>query len=130
MRRLFLMLIVPGLAACATGGYTRAEVIYAQPAEYVYVVPVDHVVRVSRDVLITHGYTVYRVERSRAGRVIWARRPGRHQEIVRIFVTPRGERVAVRGLVEARKRGRHKGWERHGPPKGVLKDISRRLRRH
>ena len=130
MRRLLLMLVMPGLAACATGGYTRAEIIYAEPAEYVYVVPVNRVVLVSREVLVTHGYTVYRVERSGAGRVIWARRPGRHQELVRIFVTPRGKRVAVRGLVEARDRGKHNGWQRRGPPKGVLGDISRRLRRH
>jgi len=123
-------LAVLACAACAPG-YARAEYVYAEPAEYTYVVPVDRVVLITRDVLVTRGWTVYRVERDGANRIIWARRGD--DDIVRIFATPHGERVAVRGLWEAREhggRGRHNGWEKRGAPQDVIADIDVRLRAH
>ncbi len=120
------------LAGCAAG-FTSATVVYGEPAEYVYVVPVDRVVVVTRDVLVTRGWVVYRVERSGPNRVIWARRGD--DEIVRIFATPQGERVVVRGLWEVRERGgrghdrgKHKGWQKRGPPSDIIADIDVRLK--
>jgi len=116
------------LAGCA-GGYARAEYVYAEPAEYVYVVPVERVVVVTRDVLVARGWTVYRVERSGPNRIIWARRGD--DQVVRIFATPQGERVIVRGLEEARERGDHgkrKGWAKRGQPRDIITDIDVRLK--
>jgi len=116
------------LAGCA-GGYTRADFVYAEPVEYEYVVPVDRVVVVTRDVLVTRGWTVYRVQRSGPNRIIWARRGD--DQIVRIFATPRGDRVAVRGLQEERERGdhgKHKGWAKRGQPRDIITDIDVRLK--
>ena len=118
------------LAGCA-GGYTSASFVYAEPAEYVYVVPVDRVVVVTREVLVTRGYVVYRVERSGPNRIIWARRG--NDEVVRIFASPQGggQRVAVRGLLEVRERhdrGKHKGWSKKGQPRDIIADIDVRLR--
>lgn len=130
-----LLILVAALAlltcaACAPPpGYARAEYVYAQPAQYEYVVPVDHVVVVTRDVLVTRGWTVVRVERDGPNRIIWARRGD--DDVVRIFATPHGERVAVRGLWEAREhhdRGRHNGWEKRGAPRDIIADIDVRLR--
>jgi len=56
-----------GVAGCAPG-YARAEYVYAEPAEYEYVVPVDRVVVVTEDVLVRRGWTMYRVQRSGEGR--------------------------------------------------------------
>ena len=130
MKRAILMLPLLGLAACMSGGgYTSAAVVVAEPVEYVYVQPVDHVVVVSREVLVTNGYTVYRVTNSGPNRVLWARRGD--DEMVRIFVSPNGQRVAVRGLVEVRDRkdrGRHRGWERRGAPNRVLAAINVKLK--
>jgi hypothetical protein len=130
---------VLGLVGCAGyGGYTRAEVVYAEPAEYEYVAPVDRVVVVTRDVLVTRGWTVFRVERAGPNRIVWARRGD--DEVVRIFATPHGDRVAVRGLREERERdeqrerwehgdrGKHKGWAKRGPPQDIIGDIDVRLR--
>ncbi len=121
-----------GLAGCA-GGFTSATVVYGEPAEYAYVVPVDRVVVVTRDVLVTRGWVVYRVQRSGPNRIIWARRGD--DEVVRIFATPQGERVAVRGLWEVRERGerghdrgKHRGWQKRGPPREIIADIDVRLR--
>ena len=129
MKRYLLSLAaLLSLAGCA-GGYTSAEFVYAEPVEYEYVVPVDRVVVVTRDVLVTRGWTVYRVQRSGPNRIIWARRGD--DQIVRIFATPRGERVAVRGLQEERERGdhgRHKGWAKRGEPHDIITDIDIRLR--
>jgi len=120
---------MPLLAAAAcVPGYTRAEIVYAEPAEYVYVAPPERVVVVTREVLVQRGWVVYRVQQSGPNRVIWARRGP--DEIVRIFVTPQGDRVAVRGLWEARDRGRHRGWERRGPPREVIEGIEGRLKEH
>jgi len=121
--------------ACAPG-YTRAELVYAEPADHVYVVPVDRVVVVSREVLVQRGWVVYRVEERGPDRVIWARRGD--DEIVRIFATPQGDRVVLRGLNEARERGgdhdhdrgKHKGWVRRGNADDVIADIDVRLRSH
>lgn len=121
--------------ACAPG-YTRAEVVYAEPAEHVYVVPVDRVVVVSREVLVQRGWVVYRVEERGPDRIIWARRGD--DEIVRIFATHEGDRVVLRGLNEAREhgddhghdRGKHKGWVRRGNADDVIADIDVRLRSH
>jgi len=127
-RHLLILAATLSLAGCA-GGYTSAQFVYAEPVEYEYAVPVDHVVVVTREVLVTRGWTVYRVQRSGPNRIIWARRGD--DRIVRIFATPRGERVAVRGLQEERERGdhgRHKGWARRGEPRDIIGDIDVRLR--
>ena len=97
MRRYVLTLALV-LAACGPGVYTRAEVVYAEPAQYVYVEPVDRVVVVTREVLVARGYHVYRVEDDGPTRVIWARRGD--EEVVRVFATREGERVLVRGIRE------------------------------
>jgi len=125
MRRLYLAPVL-ALAACGPGVYTRAEVVYAEPAKYVYVVPPERVVVVTREVLVNRGYVVYRVQRAGPNRIIWARRGD--DEIVRVFVNPEGERVVVRGLSEARDRGRHKGWLRKGRAEDVVADVDVRLR--
>lgn len=127
-RHLMILAATLTVAACA-GGYTRAEYIYAEPEEHAYVAPVEHVVVVTRDVLVTHGWTVYRVERSGPNRIIWARRGD--DRIVRIFATPHGERVVVRGLQEERERGdhgKHKGWSKKGQPRDIIAEIDVRLR--
>ena len=113
---------------CASGGYTPAGVIYAEPTEAVYLVPMDQVVVVSRDVLLNDGYTVYRVERSGPNRILWARRGD--GEIVRVFATPRGRGVAVHGVREVRHEERpgHKAWVRRAPPAAVIAGIDTRLR--
>jgi len=126
----YLLILAPmlSLAGCA-GGYTSAGFVYAEPAEYEYVVPVDRVVVVTRDVLVARGWTVYRVQRSGRDRIIWARRGD--DRIVRIFATSQGERVAVRGLQEERERGghgRHKGWAKRGQPRDIITEIDVRLR--
>ena len=129
MKRAILMLPLLGLTACLTGGYTSAAVVWSEPVEYVYVEPIDHVVVVSREVLVTNGYTVYRVTRSGYNRIIWARRGS--DEMVRIFVSPSGSNVAVRGVIEVRERGdrgRHRGWERRGSPNRVLAAINGKLK--
>src|SRR5690242_12985365 len=82
MRRYFPTIALV-LAACGPGVYTRAEVVYAEPAQYVYVEPVDHVVVVSREVLVSRGYQVYRVEDDGPTRVIWATRRRRDRARVR-----------------------------------------------
>ena len=122
------------IAGCGPGMYTRAEVVYAEPPQYEYVVPVDRVVVVTREVLVERGYTVYRVERDGPNRIVWARRPHRgddedEDEVVRVFATPRGDRVQVRGLTERHDRGKHKGWTRQGRAEEVVTAIDVRLRR-
>lgn len=141
-RDLILLAATLSLAGCAPG-YTSAELVYAEPVEYEYVVPVDRVVVVTQDVLVTRGWTVLRVQRSGPNRIIWARRGD--DEIVRIFATPNGQRVAVRGLWEQRDRrkhgdhdeqgedehgehGRHRGWMNRGQPHDIITDIDVRLR--
>src|SRR5437870_5488566 len=125
MRRAVPMLAL-SLAACGAGVYTRAEVVYAEPAQYVYVVPMERVVVVTREVLVRRGYVVYRVEEEGPNRIIWARRAD--DEVVRVFVNPEGQRVTVRGLTEVRDRGKHKGWVRRGRAEEVVRDADRRLR--
>ena len=136
MQRTYLLAGLIGLAGCAAGGYTSAAVVYAEPAEYVYVEPVDHVVVVTREVLVARGWVVYRVQRSGPDRIIWARRGD--DDVIRIFATPQGGRVALRGLWEVRDRGergahgdrgRHRGWVKRGPPpREIFADIDVRLR--
>ena len=135
MKRYAMLAATLGLAGCA-GGFTSATVVYGEPAEYEYVVPVDRVVVVTREVLVNRGWVVYRVERSGPNRIIWGRRGD--GEIVRIFATPNRDRVAVRGLWEVREdrgdrddrhdRGRHRGWTRKGAPRDIITDIDVRLR--
>ncbi len=127
-RDLIMLAATLSLAGCAPG-YTRADFVYAEPVEYEYVVPVDRVVVVTRDVLVARGWAVYRVQRSGPNRIIWARRGD--DQIVRIFATPRGDRVAVRGLQEERERGdhgKHKGWAKRGQPRDIITDIDVRLK--
>jgi len=132
MKRYAMLAATLCLAGCA-GGYTSATLVYGEPAEYEYVVPVDRVVIVTREVLVNRGWVVYRVERSGPNRIIWGRRGD--GEIVRIFATPNRDRVAVRGLWEVREerhdqhdRGRHRGWMKKGPPRDIIADIDVRLR--
>jgi len=132
MKRYLMLAATLGLAGCA-GGYTSATFVYGEPAEYEYVVPMDRVVIVTREVLVNRGWVVYRVERSGPNRIIWGRRGD--GEIVRIFATPNRDRVAVRGLWEVREerrdphdRGRHRGWAKKGPPRDIIADIDVRLR--
>jgi hypothetical protein len=132
-RHLLILAATLSLAGCAMGGgYASAEYVYAEPVEYEYVVPVDRVVVVTRDVLVRRGWTVYRVQRSGPNRIIWARRGD--NDVVRIFATPRGQRVAVRGLWEERERGehgdrgKHKGWAKRGQPRDIITEIDVRLR--
>ncbi len=131
MKNTLPLLLVAGalsLAGCAPG-YTSAGVVYAEPAEYVYVVPVDRVVVVTREVLVNRGWVVYRVQRSGPNRIIWARRGD--DEVVRIFATPQGQQVAVRGLWEVRERhdrGKHKGWAKRDAPREIIADIDVRLK--
>src|SRR2546430_15237062 len=73
MRRYVLTLALV-LAACGPGIYTRAEVVYAEPAQYVYVEPVDRVVVVTREVLVARGHHAHRVEDDGPPRAIWAPR--------------------------------------------------------
>ena len=129
MKWLLPLPLLVAATACMTGrGYMRAEVVYAEPPVAVYEVPVDRVVLVSRDVLVSRGYVVYHVDRDGPNRVIWARRGD--DEVVRLFVTPQGQRVAVRSVAEVRDRGRHRGWVRHDAPRAVVTDIDVRLRGH
>src|SRR2546425_6451135 len=111
MKRLFPWLMV--VAACGPGVYTRAEVVYAEPADRVYVVPADRMIVVTREVLVQRGYVVYRVENSGPNRIVWARRGD--DEVGRIFVTPGRERGVVRSIREGDDRGKHRGWGRRGP---------------
>jgi hypothetical protein len=116
------------LAGCA-GRSARAQYGYAEPQAYVYVLPVEHVVVVTRDVLVTRGWTVYRVERSGPNRIIWARRGD--DQVVRIYANPRGELVVVHGLWEERRRddrGKHKGWSKRGEPREIIAAINVRLK--
>lgn len=115
------------LTACGPGIYTRAEVVYAEPPAYTYVVPVERVVIVTREVLENRGYVVYRVEEEGPNRVIWARRGD--DEMVRVFATPDGRRVFVRGIREEHDRGQHKGWVRRGRADDVVGEVDGRLRR-
>jgi len=64
------LILVLALAACGPGAYTRAEVVYAEPPQYVYVVPAERVVVVTREVLVNRGYVVYRVEQAGPNRII------------------------------------------------------------
>src|SRR6058998_4432751 len=125
MLRTVALVSLLATAACVPG-YTRAEVVYAEPAQYVYVAPPERVVVVTREVLVRRGYVVYRVEQAGPNRVIWARRGD--DEVVRVFVNPDGQRVTVRGLTEVRDRGKHRGWVRKGHAEEVVADVDVRLR--
>lgn len=135
--QLLMLCAALAVSACAPYGYTRAEVVYGEPPDYEYVVPVDRVVVVTRDVLVSRGYVVYRVEQDGPNRVIWARRGD--DEVVRVFATRHGDRVALRTIDERREeveddhghgRGRHRGWVRRDPPREVVGEIDVRLRGH
>ena len=129
IRPYILLPLVPLAAvACAPGGYTRAEIVYAEPAQYEYVVPADRVVVVTREVLVQRGYVVYRVDTHGPNRIVWAHRGDDDDDVVRVFVSPNGDRVAVRGLEERRDRGKHKGWAKKGHADDVMADIDGRLR--
>ncbi len=125
MKRLIPLLVLLAAGCVPVGGYMSAEVVYAEPPVAVYEVPVDRVIVVSRDVLVSRGYVVYRVETRGPNRVIWARRG--NDEVVRLFVTPQGRQVAVRSVAEVRDRGRHRGWQRHEAPREIVTDIDVRL---
>src|SRR5437667_12214007 len=101
MRRLVPVLAL-SLAACGPGVYTRAEVVYAEPVQYVYVAPAERVVVVTREVLVRRGEGGYRVEQAGPNRVILARRGD--DEGGRVFVNREGHRFTVRGLTDVRDR--------------------------
>jgi putative VirB-like lipoprotein len=131
-RSLIFLVAALGVAGCAPG-YTSAEVVYAEPARYTYVMPVDRVVVVTREVLVDRGWTVYRIERDGPNRIIWARHGD--DEIVRIFANPHGEQVAVRGehgdhddRDDHGDHGKHKGWSNRGEPRDIIAEIDVRLR--
>lgn len=130
MKRTYFALSAMLLSAgcLASGGYVSTAVVYSEPAEYVYVTPVDRVVVVSRDVLVSHGWVVYRVQHTSSGRVLWARRGS--DDVIRVFATPRGNRVVLRSVREVRSkdRGRHRGWERRSAPRDLIAAIDVRLR--
>jgi hypothetical protein len=133
MIRSYISLAAVALPAAVAGcapGYTRAEVVYGEPAQYEYVVPADRVVVVTREVLVQRGYVVYRVETHGPDRIVWAHRGDDDDDIVRVFVSRDGERVAVRSLAERRDRGKHKGWYKNGKADDVMTDIDGRLREH
>ena len=133
MIRSYISLAAVALPAAVAGcapGYTRAEVVYAEPAQYEYVVPADRVVVVTREVLVQRGYVVYRVETRGPDRIVWAHRGDDDDAIVRVFVSRDGERVAVRSLSERRDHGKHKGWYKNGKADDVMADIDGRLREH
>ncbi len=110
MRRLLpLPLLLAATACLSGGGYMSAAVVYAEPPVAVYEVPVDRVVVVSREVLVSRGYVVYHVDRRGPNRVIWARRGD--DEVVRLFVTPQGQRVAPAGPPV--------GWPACGPARAA-----------
>src|SRR5437867_13148963 len=99
MRRLLPVPLLLAATACLSrGGYMSAEVVYAEPPVAVYEVPVDRVVVVSREVLVSRGDVLYHVGRRGADRILWARRGG--VEGVRLLVTPDGPRAAVRTVRE------------------------------
>jgi len=123
-----LLLLLPMGACMSGGGYMSAAVVYTEPPIAEYEVPVDRVVIVSREALVARGYIVYHVDYDGPNRIIWARHGD--DEVVRVFVTPRGQRVAVRSVSEVRDHGRHKGWVRHDAPRSVMGDIDERLHRH
>lgn len=153
----YLLVCVPlALGGCAPGMgvYTQAEVVYAEPAAYVYDAPPDRLVIVTREVLVERGYEVFRVEDDGPNRVIWARHrrgddegdeDGGSGEVVRVFVTQNGNRVAVRGLTEVQDRGegdrgnedrgdrgdrgRHRGWRKKDRAESLMGEIDRRMRR-
>jgi hypothetical protein len=126
MNRL-LPILALAVAGCGPGVYVRAEVLYAEPAQYEYVVPVDRVVVVTREVLVNRGYTVFRVEEAGPRRIVWARRGD--DEVVRVFVNPEGERVKVRGLTEVRERGEHRRWVRRDRAEDVIRELDGHMRR-
>ena len=128
MKGMYLMVPLVLAACTASGGYTRPAVVYAEPVEYVYVAPVDQVILVSRDALVSNGYTVYQVTRAGPDRIVWARRGS--DEMVRIYVTPSGRNVLVRGVTEVRHdKGKHRGWQRRGSPNSVLAVINGKMKR-
>ena len=115
------------VAGCAPG-YASAGVMWTEPAQYVYVEPMDQVVVVTQDVLVQRGYRVIRVEHDGPQRIIWAQRGD--DEMVRVFARPEGDRIALRGLEERHDNGKHKGWERHGNASEVLADVDARMKEH
>jgi hypothetical protein len=115
-------------AGCAAeGGYVRGDVVYAEPPVAVYETPVDRAVGICRDVLVSRGFVVFRVAPDGPSRVVWARHGD--DDVVRVFVSPQGERVAVRTIHEMRDRDR-RVWVRRDPPREVVADIDLRLRAH
>jgi hypothetical protein len=126
MRRLYLLLAL-ALAACGPAVYTRAQVVYGEPPRYAYAAPFDRVVVVTREVLVTRGYVVYREEEDGPNRILWARRGD--DEVVRVFVTRDGERVAVRGLTEVRDREHGRRWVRKAHAEEVVTELDDRMRR-
>src|SRR5438309_977191 len=110
MQRPNLILLL-ALAACGPGAYTRAEVVYAEPPQYVYVVPADRVVVVTREVLVNRGYVVYRVEQ--AG-------PDRRRDSQPVATDRRA------GLERRSARERRRAVRRSGAQRRVLPDRRKR----
>jgi hypothetical protein len=120
-------LLTLALAACGRPVSTRAAVVYAEPPRYVSVAPIDRVVVVTREVLVTRGYVVYREEEDGPNRILWARRGD--DAVVRVFATRDGQRVVGRGLTEVRDREHGRRWVRRARAEEVITQLDGRMRR-
>jgi hypothetical protein len=80
----------------------------------------DRAVQAAREVLSEEGWTVFRVDRSGADRVVEARRGG--DELLRIYVTSgENDTVSLRGW-------RQKDGEPQPMPPDILSEIQERIR--
>jgi hypothetical protein len=127
MRALPLLSVILLAGACAPSGeYVSTTLVYREPPAFMYEDgDVERVVVVSREVLIERGYTVFRVVRDGPNRVLWARHG--NGEVVRVFVSPTGRRVALRSVRDVRDPN-HRHWVRGEPPNDIVRDIDVRVR--
>jgi hypothetical protein len=130
MRAMMLLLVTGTLAGCAHEsfvGATETTSVYAeQPALLFERVPLEEVTGWTREALAAHGFVVVRITRSGYDRIVWARHG--HDELVRIFLTPEGRRIAVRGVRYLRE-GKGTEWTRREPPVAVIRDLDRHAHR-
>ena len=106
-------------------GTAQPTTVYAEPAALTYErVTVEHVVSVVREALTEQGYTVAKVSSDSLSQIVWAKRG--NDEVLRVFVTPQGRRLAIRSMRELRGKNPDE-WERREPPAEVIKAIDRRM---